>query len=58
MTDIYDTRVSGDTLSHLLLLTSESGAGPEGSPQFSFCMKMDEKLLLLAQPIQYLLTRK
>ena len=34
MTDIYDMRVSGDTLSHLLLLTSEPGAVLLGRPQF------------------------
>lgn len=45
MTDINVMRVSGDTLSHLLLLTSEFGAGPEDSPQI-FCMKIDEKRLL------------
>jgi hypothetical protein len=33
MTDIYDMRVSGDTLSHLLLLTSEPGAVLFGRPQ-------------------------
>jgi hypothetical protein len=34
MTDIYDMRVSGDTLSHLLFLTSEPGAVLLGRPQF------------------------
>ena len=34
MTDIYIMRVSGDTLSHLLLLTSEPGAVLLGRPQF------------------------
>jgi hypothetical protein len=33
-TDIEDKRVSGDTLSHLLLLTSEPGAVFMGLPQF------------------------
>ena len=33
MTDIDDMRVSGDTLSHLLLLTSEPGAVLLGRPQ-------------------------
>ena len=34
MTDIYDMRVSGDTLSHLLLLTSEPGAVLLDRPSF------------------------
>jgi hypothetical protein len=34
MTDIDDKRVSGDTLSHLLLLTSEPGAVFMRLPQF------------------------
>jgi hypothetical protein len=44
MADIYATRVSGDTLSHLLLLTSESGAGLLWHPpQFHFGIKINEK---------------
>ena len=34
MTDINDMRVSGDTLSHLLLLTSEPGAVLLDRPSF------------------------
>lgn len=36
MADIYIMRVTGDTLSHLLLLTSEPGAVLLGRPQFFF----------------------
>jgi hypothetical protein len=36
MADIYIMRVTGDTVSHLLLLTSEPGAVLLGRPQFFF----------------------
>ena len=55
MADIYAMRVSGDTLSHLLLLTLGTGAGPMDSPQFFlFCRKIDEKLLLLWMTIYFI----
>jgi hypothetical protein len=54
MTDIYAMRVSGDTLSHLLLLTLKPGAVLLGRPQF-FCGCADPRrsyLSLASVPIQ------
>ena len=42
MTDINDMRVSGDTLSHLLLITSEPGAVLLDRPSF-----LDNELISL-----------
>ena len=53
MADIYIMRVTGDTLSHLLLLTSEPGAVLLGRPQFFLSINTTNSILrLFSAPIQ------